>query len=164
MTTTISSYIDVREKLKELNCTSPTGIALLPSNFETANSIPEFLQQSESATVRTLFRTSNITLDEITSKELQGAYIQNNSFEWIAPTIFVSASLISQSPNLISIALSVLANYVTDIFQTKEEDTAVKLEIVVETTKTKTYKKISYNGPVDGLKDLPDAIKAASDE
>jgi hypothetical protein len=164
VSTTISEYIDVRKKIKELDCIDPSGFALLPSNFEGSNNISEFLQQSDSATVRTLFRTSQIPLDEIVSKEQRGAYVQNNAFDWISPTIFISASLITQSPNLISVALSVLANYVTDFFQGTKNDATVKLEIVVETTKTNKYKRVSYSGPVEGMKSLPEAIKAASDE
>jgi hypothetical protein len=37
----------------------------------------------------------------------------------------------------------------------------VKLEIVMEKTKGKEYRRISYSGGADGLKVLPDSIREA---
>lgn len=164
MTTTISEYIDVRQRITELGCLSPTGLALLPSNFETAPDISTFRQVSESATVRTLFRTSNIPLDELVPKEWRPPYIQNNAFEWIAPTLFVSAGVLSQNASYLSVALSVIANYATDFFKGLSGKNEVQMDIVVERSKNKVCKKITYKGPPEGLKDLPEVIMATSDE
>lgn len=164
MSTSTSEYIDVHERIKELGCMQPTGLALLPANFELASSIAEFRQVSEAATVRTLLRTSSIPLEEIVSGENKPPYIQNNAFEWVAPTLFVAGSIWSQNPSYVNVALSVIGNYVTDFFKGMGSENEVKMEIVVERTKSKTYKKISYKGPPEGLQELPSIIKAASDE
>ncbi|MCE1159669.1 MAG: hypothetical protein LWW74_00490 [Burkholderiales bacterium] len=164
MTTTISEYIDVRQRISDLGCLSPTGLALLPSNFETASDISTFRQVSESATVRTLLRTSNVPLDELLSKEQHSPYIQNNAFEWVAPTLFVSVGMLSQNASYLSVALSVIANYATDFFKGMSGENQVQMDIVVERTKSKVCKKVTYKGPPEGLKDLPEVIRAASDE
>ncbi|MEO4046959.1 hypothetical protein AAFN46_07680 [Pseudomonas sp. CAU 1711] len=164
MTTTISEYIDVRQRISDLGCLSPTGLALLPSNFETASDISTFRQVSESATVRTLLRTSNVPLDELLSKEQRPSYIQNNAFEWVAPTLFVSAGVLSQNASYLSVALSVIANYATDFFKGMSGENQVQMDIVVERTKSKVCKKVTYKGPPEGLKDLPEVIRTASDE
>lgn len=164
MTTTISEYIDVRQRISELGCISPTGLALLPSNFETASAVSDFRQVSESATVRTLLRTSEVPLDEIFSKDRRPPYVQNNSFEWVAPTLFVSVGVLSQNVSYLSVALSVIANYATDFFKGMSGDNEVKMDIVVERSKSNVCKKITYKGPPEGLKDLPEIIRAASDE
>lgn len=164
MNTTISEYIDVRQRITDLGCLSPTGLALLPSNFETAPNISTFRQVSEGATVRTLLRTSNIPLDELVSKEQRPPYIQNNAFEWVAPILFVSAGVLSQNPSYLSVALSVIANYATDFFNGMSGENKVQMDIVVERSKSNFCKKITYKGPPEGLKDLPEVIRAASDE
>lgn len=162
MTTNISDYIDVPTKIRELGCDDPDGIAILPVNFEAARSADEFRQLSEASTVKTLLRNNNVLFSEV--RKEKPSYIQNNAFEWIAPTLFVSASLLSQQPETISVSLSVIANYVTDFFRGFSGEKSIKLDIVVERTKSKTCKKVSYEGSVEGLKELADIVKEVGNE
>lgn len=164
MTTTISEYIDVRQRITDLGCLSPTGLALLPANFETASDISNLRQVSESATVRTLLRISNVPLEELFSKDQRPPYIQNKALDWVAPTLFVSAGVLSENPSYLSVALSVIANYATEFFKGVSENHAVEMELVVERSKNKVCKKITYKGPPEGLKNLSEIIRAASDE
>ncbi|WP_150430674.1 hypothetical protein [Dechloromonas sp. CZR5] len=164
MTTTISDYPNVAELLANLGCTYPEGVALLPINFESATSIAEFKQVSEASTVKTLLRNASIPYGEIFDRSKKPPYVQNNSFEWIAPTIFVSAGLISGDANYISVALNVISNYATDFFKGISGGKSIKLEVVIEKTKSKTCKKITYQGDVDGLKNLPEIIREIADE
>ncbi len=164
MTTTISEYIDVRQRIADLSCFNPAGLALLPANFDTASDISNFRQVSESATVRTLLRTSKVPLDDLFNNDQRPPHIQNNSFAWVAPTLFVSAAVLSQNPSYLSAALSVIADYLTDFFKGKCGSNEVQIDIVVERPKSKGCKKISYKGPPEGLKELPEVIRAASDE
>ena len=43
--------------------------------------------------------------------------------------------------------------------QAMAEHTPVELDIVTEKNKGKTYKKISYKGPIDGISKLADIVK-----
>jgi len=164
MTTTVSDYVSVSEKIAELGCRDPAGLALLPANFESASSISEFRQVSEAATVKTLFKGAGIPHGDIVRKDQRPPYVQNNAFEWVAPTLFISAAFYSQNQHYVSVALSVIANYATDFFKGMTAKNQVKLDVVVERTKTKTCKKISYQGDVEGLKALPDLIREVADE
>jgi hypothetical protein len=58
----------------------------------------------------------------------------------------------------VSLALNVLGNYATDFFKGTNPTPNIKLNIVVE-KKNKTCKSISYEGPVDGLKDLRNIVR-----
>lgn len=142
----------------------PSYIAILPTNFETAVSRADFSQPSEAATVRTLFRTNKIQLSEFMPSGERIPYIQNNSIEWIVPALFVSASLISENANLVSVGLNVLSNYITDFLKGNPSPKTVKLDVIVERSDGKTYKKISYEGDVSGLISLAEIIKNASSE
>jgi hypothetical protein len=164
MATTITDYIDVSRKAADLGCSCPQGMALLPVNFESAASVADLLQAAEAATIRKLLVAEALTVDDITDKSQRLPYVKNKSFEWVAPVLFVSASLCSQNPALVAVALNVLANYATEFFQGMGGGVhEVNLEIVVG-NKNKTYKKITYKGPVEGLKDLAKVIDEVSNQ
>ncbi|HMS26196.1 MAG TPA: hypothetical protein PKC80_02330 [Burkholderiaceae bacterium] len=165
MTISVSDYPSVADRIATLGCDFPeSGVALLPLNFESATSITEFRQASEASTVRTLLRSAGLSYAEIVQRDKRPPYVHNNAFEWIAPTMFISAGVLSQNPNVASVALSVLANYVTDFFKGRGKVAAVKLDVVVETTKTKTSKRISYEGSPEGLRELAEVIREIANE
>lgn len=164
MTTDVTEYLNVSQKLADLGCRYPNGLALLPANFESATSIADFRQVSEAATVKTLFRNAGLPHDDIVERDQRPPYIQNNALEWVAPTLFISAALLSENQHSVSVALSVIANYATDFFKGISGKKSIKLDVVVEKTKSKTCKKISYEGNAEGLKGLADVIRATSDE
>lgn len=164
MTTNISEFVSVRDKLLALGYRAPTSLAILPLNIEHAASANEIRLQSESATVKTLFRQAGIPLDELFEPSNRPPYVQNNDVHWIAPTIFVAAGVLSENPNAVSVALGVLTNYLTDFFKGRTSAPQIKATIIVETTKTKTCKRIEYEGSVDGLKALAEVVRGTQDD
>jgi len=159
--THITEYVNVSRKCAELGCKNPERFALLPVNFDSASSQTELLQASEAATIRKLFVAEGLPIDDIVDRSHRPPYVKNKSNEWVAPVVFISASLYSQNPALVSMALSVLANYATDFFKGASKIPEVKLDVVVEKKRNESYKRLSYSGPVAGLKDLTDTIRDA---
>lgn len=165
MTTIISDFDSVSERISALGYSCPDdGIAILPINFENASSVEELRQAAESSTVKTLFRNANVPYVDLFKGEKRLPYVHNNAFELVVPTLFVSANLLSQNPAAVSIALSVIANYATDFFKGMSKEASVKLEVVIEITKTKKCKRISYEGPPEGLRALADVIRESSND
>lgn len=164
MTTTIKDYIDVRLRVAELGGIYPSTFSLLPSNFADAGSVAELRQVSEAATVKTLLRKANIPQQDIFSPEQRPPYIQNNSFEWVAPTLFIAAALLSENPHAVSVALGVISEYAADVIRGFGARNKVELRIVVEQAKSKTFKEISYKGPPEGLKELDAIIRATAED
>lgn len=162
-TTTVSDYLDVSQKMASLGCRYPERMALLPINFESATSISELLQASEAATIKKLLLAEALPVDEIVDRSQRPPYVKNKWNEWVAPILYVSASFYSENPVLVSVALNVLGNYATDFFKGFHGAREVRLNIVVG-KKNKGYKKIAYQGPVEGLKDLPEVIREVADE
>ena len=74
------------------------------------------MQLAEASTIKTLFRNNDIPYSEIRRENEKSSYIQNSAFEWIGPTLFLSAVLLSEKPEIIAIALNVIANYLTTVF------------------------------------------------
>lgn len=162
MSVEVSNFIDVRERLDRLGCRKPDNFAVLPLNFETAGSIGDFRVASESATIKTLLRSEDVAYDEIVADEDRPPYIQNNAFEWMVPVIFIPAALMSENPNAVSVALSVIANYATDFMKGVVGDKHTKFEAVVELPDG-TCKKVTYSGPPEGLGEVASIIKEVSD-
>lgn len=91
-------------------------------------------------------------------------YLDVKSFEWIGPTLLVTGAFASQNQAAISVALNVISNYLTDWFKGTPEKNTAKLQIIVEKTKSKQFVKIDYEGPPEGIKNLPPIIFDTSNE
>jgi len=156
-------YADVRQRTRELGCEIPTGLALLPVNFETATSKDDLVHAESASTIRVLWRQAGIQETKIEPAKQRFDELHQKSLEWIGPTIFVSASLLSQDANTVSIALSVIANYLTDFFKGIPGIKNTKLDIVTEQEDGEQYRYqcYRYEGPVDGLLQLERIIRAS---
>ena len=135
----------------------------MPVNVESAASIADLLQASETATIKKLLLAGGLPVDDIVERGQRPPYMKNKSYEWVAPTLFVTGALYSQNQAYISVALSVLANYATDFFRGKGGIHEVNLDIVLEKKKNETYKRISYHGPIAGLSELADVIREVNE-
>ncbi len=165
MSFTITEYCDVRHTARQLGLNEPQGLALLPRNFSDAKSIDELIHESAIQTVRKLFRENNIQETRLEHEGQKFPCIQENEFSLLIPTIFVSGLILSQNPNLLSVALSIIANYATDFFRGLPGNNKVRLDVVVEDKASKRSKRIHYEGKADGLKEIADiAGKVFSDE
>lgn len=161
MATKISDYVHVANRAKELGCVTPTGITVLPENFENAASRSELLFGSEAATIRKLLK-SDVPMGSLLPTGERAPAIHNKHFEW-APAIFVSAALLSENPNAISVALGIVSNYATDFFKGRPSR-KVKLTVVVETKKDRSCKRIDYEGDASGLASLANIVRQLGDD
>lgn len=155
---TINDYINLNDKVNELDCFLTNDICFLPENLEETKSKSEFIYTDNTLTVKKLFNKNNLLSDTLEKENLN--LRQRRSIDWYAPTIYIGFSLLTQNPTLVSIALNVLSNYITDFFKGTFGEKKVKLDVVVEVTPKKTYKRISYEGNADGLKNLDKIIKS----
>ena len=164
MKTNISDYIHVFEKLDELGCSYSEGIAILPLNFETATPTTTIEQLMGTFAIEEFFRKNDVPCSEIRRENEKPSYMGDRSAEWVLPTLFFSASLLSENPAVVSLSLGVIANFLTDRIKEIDRKPPVKLDIVTEKNKGKTYKKISYEGPIDGISKLADIVKEVLNE
>lgn len=156
-----SSCFDVRARLAELGCELPSGIAFLPQNLEWAKDAAELKRSSEEATVRTLLRNAGLSSSPIRVGTARVPVVINRSVEWVAPVLFVSSAMMTNDPNAVSLALGVLSNYLTDLFRGVSGERAVRVEIIVERSKDKEFRKIEYVGDIEGMKGLDKVVEAA---
>lgn len=162
---TVSDYIDVANRAEALECNIPSGIALLPRNFQTATNKRELFHESSAPTVRALWRQAKITETPLESNQERFLTVSEHGLQvWIGPTILVTAAWLSQNPEVLSVGLGVISEYLADVFRGLPCRPKVSLSVVVEKRKGKC-RRVEYQGSVDGLKELPAIIdKLVSDD
>jgi hypothetical protein len=162
MSTNITEYVNVAARTVDLGCHYPkSGLALLPLNFDSATSIAELRHASEASTIKKLLLNDGLPLSDIVERNQRPPYVKNKSSDLVLPILYISASLYSQNPALVNIALNVMANYIFEALRGVGLGREVALDIVVEKEKDKEYIRVSYKGTAEGMKTVPDAIREA---
>ena len=162
MTVSETEFIHIADRAAELGCHLPTGLAIMPENFETAATRQELIVRGESSTIRTLFRNNQLPLDDFLPSGKRPGFVHNKSHDWAA-FIFISAALLGSDPSAVSVALGVISNYLTDIFR-GTPDKKIKLDIAVERKGDRVCKKLTYEGDAAGLAEISDTILRIANE
>ncbi|MFM4929413.1 hypothetical protein [Aeromonas dhakensis] len=157
MSIDVSDYDSVYEKLRALGASVPNGLVILPNNLSTANSIEELHQPVETDTVKTLLRINDITYFDVLDGIAQPPYLQQYGNEWFGPTLFITASYLTQNPTVLSITLGLITNYLYDLFKNSNDVTA-SLDVIYEKADG-TSKKVHYKGSHKGLPQIVEIIK-----
>lgn len=71
----------------------------------------------------------------------------------------IGFSVLSENPQLIEISISLISSYLYDLFKGSGGNKKVKFDIVIGNENNKSFKKISYEGDIDGVKELNSIIK-----
>ena len=162
MSITQSEYINVAAKVTELGLSAPTGIALLPRNLAEVTSASDLVHAGTAATVRKLWREVGITETRLEPAGSKFSVAEEKALTWIGPAIFVTLSYLSENPNVLSVALGVISNYLTDFFRGAAGRPQAELKIIAETSAARTYRLFEYKGDVEGLVALNPAVLEAA--
>ena len=155
----IEDYVDVEKRAMALDCNVPTGLAILPRNFGTAAAKNALLHEDTAPTVRALLAERGITETRLERDAEHFQYIHENSYEWVGPTVLIGSAVFSQNPHVISITLSLIANYLTDFFKGRVGDRIAKLSVVVPEPNSRRFTKITYEGSIEGIPGLEKIIR-----
>jgi hypothetical protein len=163
MSIEITDYPDVGQRASDLGLKAPEGACILPRRFASAKDAGELVHESSALDLKTLFRDADLPITVYQPDGTKIQYLQENDVTWVGPVLFVSYAALSQNPHILSVALSVIANYVTELFKGLPQPARVKLSVVVETHTTKTTttvtKKVDFDGPPDKLSEINGLIK-----
>jgi hypothetical protein len=162
MTVSEVEYICISDRVVELGCHMPAGLAIMPENFDTAATRQQLIVRGEGSTIRTLFRNNQLPLEDFLPSGERPGFIHNKSHDW-AVFIFVSGALLSSEPSAVTVALGIISNYLTDIFR-GTPDKKIKLDIAIERKGNSISKKLTYEGDPAGLKEIADAILRIANE
>lgn len=151
----MSEHIRYREgSLDEIGVAGPLdedadALVLLPSSSEDGRHV----FATASTPVEAVLKENSVAVARI-QVDGQVLFRDERAFTWLGPVLFVGTALYSDNPKIVAVALSAIANYVSDLFKGRKEDSRAKLEIVTQTKAPGRYRRISYDGPVSGLQEL----------
>lgn len=160
----VEKYMNVEERALELGCNIPNELCILPRNFDTAKSKNELVYESSASDIRILFRNAGIIETRLEKQGDRYSYKQDKQFDWIGPTIFISAQILTQNPHIISITEGIISNYLTNLFRGSFYSKEIELNYIIEKTKDKEIKRFSYKGNMSGLVEMPKFIQKVLDD
>lgn len=164
METAVNDYLSVADRMETLGCQMPGGLVILPDNFGTASMPDDFVYAATATTVRTLFRNHGIPCDGLTPPGQRPKYASYKNAEWVGPVFYISWSLLTESGAPWLATLEVMKDYLTGYFRGRPAPTIIKLTYIVETTPGRTYKKLDYEGNIEGMDKLPATLRAVADD
>ncbi|HNM25460.1 MAG TPA: hypothetical protein PKL15_08525 [Saprospiraceae bacterium] len=159
MKTEVIEYNNFKSLIEKFGYSIPSGFAFIPLNFEIAPSRNDLVYSSEVKSVRKLLTQNKVGVDKIENENDRQFFLHQHNAAWLAPTIFIGVSLLSENPNAIAIALNVLSNYLTDFFKGGAQNSNFKMDIIVEVEKGRLFKKITIEGEPKDFKELAKLIK-----
>lgn len=162
MAVQVSEFPSIQNNAAVLSCPMPPGILILPDNFEIAKQGDELLFAGEATTALKLLRHAGLPVAKLAGPEQVEAFVHNHDADWAFPLIFIGSELLKQSPDMVSLAISVLQDHVLDLFKGVKNRPKVKAEVVIEDRRTGHYKRLTYEGDAEGLRELTTTIKAMS--
>ncbi|WP_163120952.1 hypothetical protein [Acinetobacter portensis] len=129
-------------------------------NYSDLMILPELIEDEQN-----IYVASTVSFYKFAKKFININYVkepnivlEQRSIEWFGPTLLFTTAALAQNPELVSIALNVLSNYISDYFKGHKEPN-VKLNIIVQKSKTE-YSNFMYEGPKDGLIEIEKVIES----
>jgi hypothetical protein len=160
----VGDYINIREKAAELGCAIPEGVVLLPFSFERAKDRKDLVYADSADTVKKLLTQAGVPALKIDRDGEHYSRAVYHSLEWIGPLILITAAAYTQDPNVISVTLNVLSNYLTDWFRGVPKENRKATLTFVKEMKDGAYKRLDYSGPPENLKDVKDILDRLDNE
>ncbi|ENV37744.1 hypothetical protein F959_01264 [Acinetobacter venetianus RAG-1 = CIP 110063] len=125
--------------------------------------VPELIENEQS-----IYSSSSISFYKYAKNQVNLNYIrkpdiilEQRSIDWFGPTLLITTAALTQNPELVSITLNVISNYITDFFKGRQEPD-IKISLLIQQSTTK-FKKLDYEGNKDGLKEIEKLIKQLKD-
>jgi hypothetical protein len=172
MNTQVSDFVDMEAKTISLGCAMPTGVTVLPYNFESANVRGDLCYVGSHLDLREHLRRNGISgtsLEESEDTAVQVLLAESAFPEWIPPTIFVATNLLSQNPAVADLLLGVASNFFYDLFKNvlgrkPTESDEVEFSIVKLSLGSLTYKKATFRGSwkkgeLEGLREFGKVVR-----
>lgn len=151
----VEDDFEVKKKLDSF-ISNTTSLCILPENILKTDEIDKYYYSSTLPTVIKLFESNKVPIT-IYGKSDELKFINQRGLEIFAPILFVGSLFYTQNSEVVSLALGIIANYLTDIFKGKK-NSQVNLKIYLRDDKKKILKKVKYKGPPESLKEVDKII------
>lgn len=153
----IKEYNELGNLFEKLNIQTDSLICFLPENLYETEDSKEFIYSESTTDLNKILKKENKKINYLTNDK--PLLRSRKSADWFGPTILFGITVISQNSQLVDITISLLSSYLYDFFKGTGGTKKVKFDIVIGSKNKKSYKRISYEGSVEGVKELNEVIK-----
>lgn len=153
----IKDYSELQESLNKFNIKSDGLLCFLPENLFDTENTKNFIYSETTTDLNKALKNESQKINYLTNDK--PLLRSRKSADWFGPTIFIGYTILVENPHLVDISISLLSSYLYDLFKGTSGNKKVKFDIVIGNEKKKSFKKISYEGNVEGVKELKDVIK-----
>lgn len=154
----IEKYYLVNESISKHEINLGQEIYFVPENLDEAELSSEFIYSESVSEIRKIFKKENIPINYLTNDK--PLLRSRKSADWYGPTLLFGISLLTESPYLIGISLNLISSYLYDFFKGINGSKSVRFEVIVEVNEEKEFKKIKYDGSIEGIAELEKVIKS----
>lgn len=160
MALTIENEPDFDKFLNKHNVNVLNNICIIPNGFNNDEIDSHFA--STLPTVMKILKNGNLQVGLVGGNE-KALLLDQRSIEWFSPIFLIGSMFYSQNPEAVSIALSMIANYLTAIFSGKPKSVA-NFTIYLHDDQKKLTKRVNYKGDVAGISELSKVIESTMKE
>ena len=153
-------YVDVRQRLTELGCSPPSGVALIPTNLDTALAPTDFVFPLSTLTVQKILAQAELAIENILPPDVPVLHRFDHDGDWMLPTILVTADWLTRHPDGLEAIIGIILDYAERIYRVLQSPRTTMS--VVREYSDGSYTRVSYRGPVEGLSDLPSIVRSVS--
>lgn len=154
----IENYQEIIDLFTKCNIDLEKDICFIPENLSKTPKCSDFVYSETTSDLRKVFEEDSVLIEYLTDdKPLLRA---RKSADWFGPTIFIGFNTLTNNPHLIGVFQSLLSSYLYDFFKGISGGKKVKFEVIIERKKKQEFKKVKYEGTIDGISDLEGLIKS----
>lgn len=159
----VGGYLSVNDRINELGCRVPQGLAIIPRNFQSAGARNELFYDTSASILRDLMKLGGVAesslepdgekfplREEPPDKTVSYADI----FPWQWPTLYAHATFLNEDELVVGKMLDSVSDFLVHWFKrSPDQERNVKLALVIEKPDG-TCKQVQYDGPAAGLSSL----------
>jgi len=139
---------EIIQRCKTLGVVLPTSMAFLPQNLLLAVTIDEFGFSKLTPDLERVLANEGQQVEFAVDRESR-AYVEERGADWLLPVLIFGMSVDGSS---IQIALNIISSYLYDRMRRMKTSANAKMTLVRRNNGA--YERLSYDGPVEGLKVL----------
>ena len=158
----VIDYVDVSKKALDLNCNSPTKFCVLPRNFADVTNKDELLHEENTTTIIKILKKEGIEITPLEKETDKFSEISEHDAIFVAPILYFAAQWCLEHPEVITTVLQTIVNHLRKS-ALGFSGGKVKLSVVTE-SKSGKFRKVDYQGPVDGMEKIADIVKSTLED
>lgn len=136
------------------------GLLFIPRNFDIEGETYQY--ENSLLTMQKIFSAKGIPYKILDDKPIE--YVELRAADIFLPALYITYQIVIENKEIYEIALDTIKEYLKTIYPFDSKEKNVKFSLHVEKTKDKVVKILEYDGCIDGLSELKEAINRIANE